>query len=101
MARYVVLYFEDNEDAEQFSTYVGEVTALVPAPTLFCQGCKGGKTQTGWFKGPKYGWWVCAKCGKPSRGWAQNYRAVISSAKNLLDDVQKEPPPFGWDQDVD
>jgi hypothetical protein len=114
MARYVVLYFEDNEMAErmveEFTDFngaltnivldnvvlVGEVKALVPAPTQFCEGCTG--KNKGYTLGQKYFWWVCIFCKKPSRLWGGSYRAVIGSGRNLLEEEPVRPPP-GWDQE--
>jgi hypothetical protein len=106
MARYVVLKFEDNEKAEEFVRLncdgnlffhedmddydrvpLGDVAALVPAPTLFCEcGVRGGTKGGGFFKGPKYGWWCCAKCGKPTEAWGTSYAAVVGSGNNLLEE---------------
>ena len=113
MARYVVLFFEDNDIAQEFATEWtaywsvdpekrsdGEVKALVPAPTLFCEDpfSQHGNKKAGYFRGKKYGWWVCAVCGKPTKAWGEKYNAVISSGKNLLDDEEQVTPPAGWNQ---
>ena len=97
MARYVVLYFEDNAEAESLvhrhdplNPQEGELKALVPAPTKFCDGAacilSGSKRGRGWTRGLKFGWWVCSICRKPSRRWGQSYAAVLGAGKNLLDD---------------
>lgn len=95
MARYVVIAFEDNDLAEDFARgepreypYGSwETVALVPAPTVFCDDPFGqhGVKKAGYFLGPKYGWWVCAGCGKPTEAWGKQYNSVISSGKNLLE----------------
>jgi hypothetical protein len=98
MARYVVLYFENNVEAEALVelTHKETIVALVPAPTQFCEGCTG--KNKGWTLGQKYGWWVCIFCKKPSRRWGQSYRAVVGAGKNLLEEEAVRPPP-GFDQD--
>lgn len=104
MARYVVLYFENNDEAEAFATYSSvrdilstiyapEIVALVPAPTLFCEcSIRGGTKGRGFFKGQKYGWWVCAKCGKPTEAWGTYYAAVVSAGNNLLEESNVQQP---------
>jgi hypothetical protein len=102
MARYVVLAFDDNDKAVEFIKQVAAkpelpytVEALTMKPTLFCE-CSsspgsgtryGNKKITPFQKGTKWGMWVCAKCKKPSKFWGQCYGAVISSARNLLNDL--------------
>jgi hypothetical protein len=63
-------------------------------PTMFCDnsdGHRGKKTASGWSKGKRWGLWICARCGKPSMRWGSAYQAVISSAKNLLDEEAPDP----------
>lgn len=109
MARYVVIRFEDNKAAEDFVDQQKaadgvfgdqETVALIPAPTLFCEDpfSQHGNKKAGYFRGKKYGWWVCSICGKPSRLWGSNYRAVVGAGKNLLEETTDYPPP-GFDQD--
>lgn len=129
MARYVVLYFKDNAQAEtlledwndaletssqdedgnvrvelltpeQENNVECNIVGFVAAPTVFCDptdGHRKKKTQSGWTRGKKYGWWVCGICKKPSLIWGHSYRAVISAARNLRDEVlaelkEEEPP---------
>lgn len=90
MARLVVLRFENDEEAEQFITQVkrGVMAAscttemMVQTPTLFCNCAYRGD---GWRRGEKRGWWVHAGCGKPSVGWGENPRAVLSEANDFLE----------------
>lgn len=110
MARLVVLSFDDNEDAEDFikdvqfqdgtvftypegsndaESYSTEVVGLFAKPTVFCDpgdGHKGKKTQAGWTRGKKYGWWVCGACKKPSVLWGKKFECVIGNGRNLLPD---------------
>ena len=64
-----------------------ELTGVFKGPTTFCNnsdGHRGKKTEAGWTRGKKYGWWVCGKCKKPTERWSNNLNAVLSSARNLL-----------------
>jgi hypothetical protein len=99
MARYVVLSFEDNEDAETFIQHcdgqssiivTGKVEALIAKPTMFCPnsaagGCPTGKRTHSFTRGLKWGWWVCAVCKKPVKLRDQKLMYnCISQGKNLL-----------------
>lgn len=71
-----------------------EIIAMTIKPTMFCDsgdGHRGKKTDSGWTKGKKWGLWICGKCMKPSRRWGSSYKAVIGSAKNLLDENEINP----------
>lgn len=114
MARAVVLFFENNQDAEAYiahesflrNTYEfapDEIVGVYPVPTMFCDPSdpihKGkGKTGRGYTKGLKYGWWVCAVCKKPS-GRNSNretlVRSVVSQAVNMLDQIRGDGDPKG------
>jgi hypothetical protein len=64
-----------------------DVVGLFKTPTNFCNpsdGHRGKKTDAGWTRGKKYGWWVCGACKKPTEAWGTNLNAVLSSARNLL-----------------
>lgn len=88
--KYVVIEIEDDGWDENLGLNLGRpfrVIGLFKKPTKFCDpsdGHRGKKTQSGWTRGTKYGWWVCAKCKKPSEGWGNNLSAVLSAARNLL-----------------
>lgn len=99
--RYVVLAIEDNDIAQQLCDEVAEssskgmpfvpqgasVIGMFAVPTKYCDpsdGHRGKKTEAGWTRGKKYGWWVCGACKKPTRAWALNLNALMSSARNLL-----------------
>ena len=116
MARYVVLYFKDNEHAERFVAEArdfngqltnicldkvqldGRVDALIPAPTQFCEDNHSRKMPA-WTLGKKFGWWVCRDCRRPSKGWGTSFRAVINSGRNLIDDIRIGGSGIqGWDQ---
>lgn len=95
----VVLEFEDESQAKvfvraclgtDFWENVGEVNpiAVFKMPTKFCDPSdghrSGRKTYQGWTRGKKYGWWVCARCGKPTKLWASGRQWVFSLGFNLL-----------------
>lgn len=92
--RYVVLEVEDDKWAEEIVGELNEegqkVVGVFAVPTKFCDdeppGHRGKKTQAGWTRGKKYGWWVCGACKKPTKAWGRNLNAVLSSARNLLSD---------------
>jgi hypothetical protein len=88
----VVLQVEDDALVDRFIKENLEDPSLIPqativgvfkAPTKFCE-CGPGNHKAGFTRGQKYGWWVCAKCKKPTSGWGKNLNAVLSSARNLL-----------------
>lgn len=105
MARYVVVTFDDNAEAERFVASLamdavflgvpdadGEMTfgplahasarAMYMKPTVFCD-CSIGRVD-GFKRGQKYGLWVHTKCGKPTKLWAQGDRWYAALGKNLL-----------------
>ncbi|HVI78682.1 MAG TPA: hypothetical protein VM715_11085 [Candidatus Acidoferrum sp.] len=87
--KYVVIEVDDDSvegvidhDLEDFN-----VVGVFKAPTVYCDntdGHRGKKTEAGWTRGKKYGWWVCGKCKKPTETWSKNLNAVLGAAKNLL-----------------
>src|SRR5690242_15312361 len=101
MAKYVLVSFANDADADAFVTscqqgrtlfarQVAEVQdsteykvlnftdlssyvrGVYKQPTQFHDPsvCKAGKN-VGFTRGTKYGWLVCAQCGKPTGGWAK------------------------------
>jgi hypothetical protein len=107
MPRLVVLEFQDNNVAEDLVKYwietdevEYEVVGVYARPTLFCSpndGHRGGrKTQSGWTRGTKYGWWVCGVCKKPSKLWGGRFEIVVCEARNLLkgliEQIKEEEP---------
>lgn len=106
----VVLEFEDEENAKEFvgntittggvvgeevsnyvedgnNFYVAKLIGVFKKPTKYCDpmdGHRGSKTSAGWTRGKKYGWWVCAKCGKPTERWASGSLWPFSLGFNLL-----------------
>jgi hypothetical protein len=105
MARYVVLEFEHNEDADMFTQdmlHDGEsVVGVFAKPTQFCK-CKGGKGRIhAYTRGRKFGWWVCSTCKKPQRVHKPDrlMRHVVSQGVNLLPGIKNAPASvwtWGW-----
>jgi hypothetical protein len=97
MARYVLLAFDDEAEAEKFlnstklyvadeKTNVSEVFGVVRGvwkkPTKFCE-CSG-KGKSGFTRGRKYGWWVCNNCRRPTESWAKGDHWASALGTNLL-----------------
>lgn len=87
MARYVVMEFDDNAQAEAFVAKINSdptrkfrVRWLFAQPRKFCECPAGATSRDGKaiVKGEKLGWWVHNECGRPITG---NYQ----SPYNLLD----------------
>ena len=101
MARYIVLDFDRNEDAEAF---VAELTSgaemgertwnkvsrvvgifVKPGRTCNCSDAKrinyGDKNEKwGINRGLKFGWWVCERCGKPRKAGHQLVNQVSATS---------------------
>lgn len=100
MAVYVLLAFDDDQVAKDFvlETYImGEITvrAVYKKPVQFCK-CN---RTSGWTRGKRFGWWVCADCGKPGEAWGKGFVWYTALGTNLLPrEICGEPPqPAGWD----
>lgn len=114
MAKYVLLTFDEDDAADQFveaaqkhdlrrlvGDYIEEaewvdctVRAVYKKPTKFCTGtdkpeCRGHKK--GFTRGTKYGWWVCAACGKPTQAWGDGEHWYATHGKNLLPKTVEAP----------
>lgn len=100
MARYVVLSFEDNDEAELFvdatindEAYTLSVSTSVlgvyAQPTQFCDFMHPKvKRNQAWSFGKKFGWMICTTCNKPSgKGLPPDrlFKVVLRTAKNLLE----------------
>lgn len=117
MARYVMLSFDHNDEAEAFIKAVQRKDGVIYSkplegaefqymplpenvfvrgvwakPTSFCPGlsCTGNK---GFTRGQKFGWWVCATCKKPRKGWADGDPWYVALGNNLLP-VSEQAPEF-------
>jgi hypothetical protein len=94
LAVYVLLTFDDDQHAHDFVKVIvqgkyndsgGKIWGVWKKPTQFCPGCQGGKkTSLGFTRGLKYGWWVCAKCKKPTPRWASGAHWFTVLGTNLL-----------------
>lgn len=99
MARYVLISFEDNNEAEDFvkaalEDRVGEqlghdafyefatmsIWGMYFKPTQFCECPQPGPKQS---RGARYGLWIDA-CGKPIRGHTQHPRNLLLAQEVLL-----------------
>jgi hypothetical protein len=117
MAVYVVLSFEDDEEAKEFVTdvlrsggpskagvdiWLAKVRGVFKKPTKFCDpsdGHRAGKkTEQAFTRGRRYGWWVCALCGKPTKAWSLGNKWYGPLGSNLLPTslVAPERRPQGW-----
>jgi hypothetical protein len=87
MAALVVLRIEHDKDAREFVDEMKklnptEVVGLFKAPTAFCEtnGHCSSPEEFIWLE--PYNWVGCGGCGKPTRTWGENIRAVIGTTKN-------------------
>jgi ribosomal protein L37AE/L43A len=90
VARYVLLEFDDNEEARQIvealqdsgTMYVDELGMYVHAkvkgyffkPTQFCE-CVPLEDKS--VRGAKFGLWICIRCHKPKKGYWQHPKNLI------------------------
>lgn len=108
MAKYVLLSFDNDAEADAFTEYVvdaqyihisgdtaivkADVRAVYKKPTLYCDNSDKHRGKlAGWTRGRKYGWWVCAVCGKPTRAWADGEHWFAAIGKNLLPKTEVAP----------
>lgn len=99
--RYVVLEFEDKEEAQAFLDdfkedrrwTTGRIIAMFLKPKAFCE-CpdKSRQQLNNWRKNKKYGLYICGRCKKPSRF---HNRGVLERLQypfgyNMLDTEEKE-----------
>lgn len=121
MAKYVLLSFDDDKDADRFVDnfelhyvfqaidvidnnphgfeYVGVrapsyVRAVFQRPTMFHDPKTCSQTRTsGWTRGVKRGWMICTLCGKPAEGWARGDGWYTALGTNQLP-VSDRAPEF-------
>jgi hypothetical protein len=118
MARYVLLAFDDDQEAIRFAeaaqseqgitwipardhtgdaeldTFLGLdaiVRGMWKKPTMFCDCTDKRKPPHGWTRGQKWGWWVCTKCSRPGAGWARGDVWYTALGKNILPISQDAP----------
>jgi hypothetical protein len=95
MARFILLEFANDTEAEDFAGAVlstklesswktMKLWGIFQKPTKFCECVGGRKTASGYTRGIKYGWWVCAKCKKPTAKWASGRQWFSVVGTNLL-----------------
>lgn len=84
MAKYVLVQFDNDDDADGFVKTLDmrsdvpdqatmKVVGVFKKPTLFCE-CTTPSEKS--VRGAKWGWWLCRNvgCGKPKRGQFQGHR---------------------------
>lgn len=95
MAVYVLLQFDQDDEAKDFVGVVlnaaegsawkaMSVWGVFKKPTKFCECTSGRKTFRGSTRGLNYGWWICAQCKKPTRGWSSGKQWFTVLGTNLL-----------------
>ena len=108
MARYVLVEFENDEQADKLrqmieaQTRAGKpyrIAGIFARPKTFCR-CP---TPTGYHKnqivrGSKFGWWVCVVCKKARKG-SHNANNLIAAVDT--DEMPGENPMRGYEYRVD
>jgi hypothetical protein len=95
MARYVVLEFAKNADADEFIQQINEQTAqgmlrrivgVFVKPGRVCHCYKWERTNSGdknekvgIQRGGKFGWWVCTQCNRPRRAGHDLVNQILPS----------------------
>jgi hypothetical protein len=131
VARIILLGFKDNDAAEAFirdmdriqsldpvssslmgelgviTASAGKVEALVARPTLTCK-CsstgmhQGKKTGAGFTKTAKFGWWVHAKCRRPTSYIVKNFITnMLNGHNDLLPELRESWQPKEENVDPD
>lgn len=120
MAKWVVLAFDDDKEADNFvnqilkaneSQFEGEqVLATLPVPTFveavykkptrYCNCVNdpsvklSGRRVRGWTKGLKFGWYVCPKCRRPAnyqgRIWETLFRNLLTNPLEQKDETNQK-----------
>jgi len=83
MAKYVVVEFDSDEDAEGFAgtleweghTATIRVAGVFKKPTMFCECPPSNNPKS--VRGAKWGWWLHKDCGKPRKGNVHHPRNLI------------------------
>ena len=87
MAKYAILQFDNDEEADAFigtlqtslvTATTIRVVAVYKKPTLFCE-CENPSERS--IRGAKWGWWLCKNtgCGKPKKGNFQQPRNLVEA----------------------
>lgn len=98
MAKYVVVQFDNNDEADSFVQTISsgfdhlssnananiQIVAVFQKPTLFCECATPSENSV---RGSKWGWWLCRNpgCGKPKRGQFQQPRNLLDPANIRTD----------------
>jgi len=119
MARVIILSIEDNAEAEDFARWLLEgkaptaeaegdlpvvppgakIEAMIARPTVGCRGphrVPGRlRSEHGWTRTQRFGWWVCSVCKKPSPMVVRNFIDNMTGGYNdLLPELSGgEPKP--------
>jgi hypothetical protein len=123
MARVIVLSIESNSDAESFARWMldkdkegydedmpvvppqAKIEAMIARPTVFCRGphrVPGKlKSQMGWTRTKRFGWWVCSVCKKPAPTVVRDFiKNMLGGYNNLLPELEGgEPQEPQWIQE--
>lgn len=106
MSRIIILSFDSNEAAEGFArTALSDdqpykLEAMIARPT---RGCPGPhrvpgrmKSERGWTRTKRFGWWVCSTCKRPSSFVVRDFiDNMIGGYNDLLSELtggQPRPP---------
>jgi hypothetical protein len=117
MARIIILSIESNAEAEDFARWLldgnapktwdegdlpvvprgTKIEAMIARPTVACRGPHRvpGKlrSQMGWTRTQRFGWWVCSVCKKPSPTVVRDFiRNMCNGHNDLLPELQGLPP---------
>jgi hypothetical protein len=97
MAKYVVLAFDNDEEADSFSSTIINagpapegshqslnVVGVFKRPTLFCE-CTTKDDKS--VRGAKWGWWLHKACGKPKRGMTHHPWNLLHPGAKLTDNL--------------
>jgi hypothetical protein len=115
MARVIIISVESNGEAESFARWMvdkdkegynedmpvvppgAKIEAMIAKPTVACRGPHRvpGKlrSQMGWTRTQRFGWWVCSVCKKPSPTVVRDFiRNMCNGHNDLLPELQGLPP---------
>jgi len=110
MAKYVLIAFDNNDEAEAFiGTIVTagqapsiEILGVYQKPTLFCECAPEAGDEDRSVRGAKYGLWVHKPCGKPHKGSWQSpmnlLRTDEHTGRRKLNLQLVEPQPADYER---
>lgn len=103
-------------DSGEERHFAANVEAVVARPTVWCK-CDvptesrsqrrrrvAAKREGGWSRGARFGWWLCARCRKPSKAVVQHWiTSMLVGANDLLPQIlgtgSAIPPSQRWVRD--